>query len=171
MYFFDLNGLSDHLRLEKNTQRESLQYLIGFYILEAFGGYIRLGSDGKENSNSFFEMSFGQMVTSAIFAALFLAIGIWVISYFYRANGGDNGKFFLHRILAIGFVLACWATPISLVIVGFMALTQNMIVMGTGVMAFLAMAIYFFFLTSSKLRYISAGIPPKDPPAAEPTLA
>lgn len=100
MYFLNLSGLIEHLKLDRQTEYESFQYVLAFFIWGQLPIDIFFDTPAKAAVSSF-----GVLVGQLVGRAIFIVIGFLVIRCFFRANGGTNGKHFLHRMLALSWVI------------------------------------------------------------------
>jgi hypothetical protein len=100
MYFLDIKGLIQHLKAEANTEYESYQYTIGVMLCALVNLEVITGRSEIKPS-----------LIGAVSALFFLVMGggivYKVLQSYYRSNGGDAGKFFLHRLMSISWVVGC----------------------------------------------------------------
>lgn len=94
MYFFNFKKLVEHLRAGRDTERETYYYLLAYLICAQLG---RLGELQRPAQEKDSYMVLGFTVLGCIVS--FLALRT-----LYFANGGDNGKKFVSRLLALSWV-------------------------------------------------------------------
>lgn len=99
MFFWNLRGLVEHLKSERNTERESFQYLLGYILL----GFIRVGEFSERPAKAAPDTLSIAMMVFVMIVLGFIAFS--VLRMFFNANGGNSGKHFLHRMLALNWVL------------------------------------------------------------------
>jgi hypothetical protein len=97
MFFLNLNGLVEHLKLKRNKQSDSIKYILGFYIWSSIFSII---SNGKQKPS---ELHMIAISVAVVVASCFIGYFIW--HSFLKNNGGEGGEFFLDRILALTWVI------------------------------------------------------------------
>lgn len=102
MYFVDLKGLTVHLQNNKPTSRESFHYVLAYMGSGMFEGafskfYSSKPAQPPANITEF-------LINMLVLLVLFFITYLILLGY-YRKNGGDNGKFFLDRLIAIVWVV------------------------------------------------------------------
>jgi len=91
MRFWRIERLKAEMRAQPHSERESLPYLVAYVALFTLGGGFPIS---------------GFNLFDAIGLALSVAIAISGTIFIYKQNGGVDGRFFLQRYFAIGFVVA-----------------------------------------------------------------
>lgn len=108
MYFFSLNGLVNHLKEEKNTEYESFQYLLGWIIFSSFSTKTWFEQKGHPGGD------LKLIIASLVGGAIGACIASLIVSSYFRSNGGRSGKHFLHRIMALTWVVG-WRLSVVLI--------------------------------------------------------
>ncbi|MBX9769276.1 MAG: hypothetical protein K2X47_18510 [Bdellovibrionales bacterium] len=117
MFFLDLKGLIEHLKENRNTEEETYHYLLAEYVLMAIwqGASAMLKTDSTSSSSS--EVSSLPLALLGILAGT--GIGIAALRFLYNCNGGSQGRHFLNRMLALGWVIGlrtlAVAIPVGLI--------------------------------------------------------
>lgn len=101
IYSWNLSGLVTHLKQDKHHSAESYRYLFCFiayrWIFAIFNSYF------LKRINPSPEVS--TLPLALITTAVAIFISFLILRRFYLANGGSQGRFFLDRLLALGWVL------------------------------------------------------------------
>lgn len=153
MYYFNLRGLINHLANEQNTEKESFLYSFYNIILLSLPIEEALGAETTKGLGIW---AIPLFLISILFCYL-------VLKSYYTSNGGDNGKHFLHRTLALSFVLMlriaivmipflglilAASSQSSLIIEGISPLTSSYFMLAIGI-------IFFIGIIGSIVYYIS----------------
>ncbi|MBT3979743.1 MAG: hypothetical protein HOE90_00240 [Bacteriovoracaceae bacterium] len=108
MFYLNLEGLILHLKNEKNNQRESFLYLLYSYLLFKLIDIFQLFYPSPKPDS--FNTKIGGVVIIVILSMIFCSI----LRSYYQSNGGNNGRFFLHRIISLWFVLTLRISLVTL---------------------------------------------------------
>ena len=106
IHFFELNGLLKKLSERALTSREAFLYLIYEYLLVTSFNIVDMFGVQSAKSPGGMAAIFGALIAILVI----LPICFLIFQAIYRANGGDGGKDFLGRLLAVGFVATCRTT-------------------------------------------------------------
>lgn len=110
MYFWRIEKLKSEMAARPLSEREALPYLVVFVGLCAAVGYIP-----QSVAN----------VWDGLGAFWSVALAVLGTIYIYRQNGGADGRHFLQRYFAIGWVVAIrWLAIVILAAVAFSALIE-----------------------------------------------
>lgn len=103
IYFFQSGNLVKRLSQSALSSREAFFYIVYEYLVITLSNLI--GTIGKKSSG---ELSVTMQILVAVIVTLIIVpIVLLIIRAIYRANGGDQGKDFLGRLLALSFVAVC----------------------------------------------------------------
>lgn len=89
MYFWDINQLKIDLQMAKVSERSTLHYLIAHFII--YG----IAAIPLQHANQLDILS----------ALIMVPVSLLGINYAYHCNGGDNGKHFLTKYMALSWVV------------------------------------------------------------------
>lgn len=95
MYFWNISALKEDLINNKLNEREDFRYLMAMVILLTVGRY------PFETSNTFDTYSW-------LIELFIMALGTFIC---FKANGANDGKYFLQRYLPIA-----WVTSVKLIV-------------------------------------------------------
>lgn len=99
MYLWSLKGLLNHWRENKFTTSDSFHYFFGHVVLTAISNAL-YGDSGSERS-----WDSTTVAIAIVIVTIFLFFAYLILKSFYDANGGDEGKRFLDKLVSISFVV------------------------------------------------------------------
>ena len=104
IYFFNFKAQIAHLKSGKQTNAEGYLYFLAFFLFDMIPDFGRSTRDVVPS----------HPVGTIIGAVVVALIGWVTLRAYYRANGGDGGHHFLHRLFALGWVIWMQITALCL---------------------------------------------------------
>ncbi|MFC1608671.1 hypothetical protein ACFL2R_03465 [Patescibacteria group bacterium] len=147
MYFWKIDKLTADLAKTSLSEKESLKYLVAPIV---FGLIMSLVPSGAENGWDVF--------SNIVFGAIIILGTIKM----YKVNGGNNGKDFLQRYVAISWVvLVRWMALIMIPVLVFYGIAVYSLMIPSGAteafdfMLFTLLNAIYFMLMISSMKDIS----------------
>jgi hypothetical protein len=152
IYFYNLRGLIEELKVARPRSKENFCYCVAYVLFSMTMNLLSLGGSKTP------EPSAASYAIALVIGIIMFGIFFFIFRMIYAANGGDEGQYFLDRLLALtwvaGFRVATLIVP--LVILSRVAFT--FIPNPDATLAFSVMGILLVVLVGSIVIVVSTVI-------------